>query len=52
MTGAGHGSLIFKKLNNLFLFYHSLQGDKKERIDKRIPLSVKFYSVGEFFQKQ
>lgn len=40
MTGAGHGSLIFKKLNNLFLFYHSLQGDKKERIDKRIPFPI------------
>lgn len=40
MTGAGHGSLIFKKLNNLFLFYHSLQGDKKERIDKCIPFPI------------
>lgn len=40
MTGAGHGTLIFKKLNNLFLFYHSLQGDKKERIDKCIPFPI------------
>lgn len=33
-------SYIFKKLNNLFLFYHSLQGDKKERIQKCIPFPI------------